>query len=162
VLTPAFLLVAAAPLFAFLSTGVVLPVLPRYAGHRKPVCASAEELAMGPGSLEPSTARASLCQSSRRGKRVAKRRAETRLEPVEAADAESVALAGKYLAVSRLLSAQWQAHNPLVPDSNPGGPIQKALQILIGRDTDRYPAQGGVTSCVTTWFCRPFSSQKSG
>jgi MFS family permease len=30
VLTPAFLLVAAATLFAFLSIGVVLPVLPRY------------------------------------------------------------------------------------------------------------------------------------
>jgi hypothetical protein len=30
VLTPAFLLVAAATLFAFLSIGVELPVLPRY------------------------------------------------------------------------------------------------------------------------------------
>ncbi len=56
------------------------------------------------------------------GKQVAKRRAETRLDPVEVAEAENAALAGKDLAVSRLLSAQLQAHNPLVPGSNPGGP----------------------------------------
>jgi hypothetical protein len=96
-----------------------------------------------------SRVRASLrSRGDRSGNQVAKRRAETRLDPAEAAEAENVALAGRDLALSRLLSARTQAHNPLVPGSNPGGPIEK--NPARGR-AETAPLRGADGSpCVTT------------